>query len=49
MKYIPHNAACSITWFMYWPSSGKKTILFSFSEYNCPDTGLHGGDASVAN
>ena len=32
---------------MYWPSNANETILFPLSEYDGPDTGVHGGDAGV--
>ena len=35
--------------FMYWPSNVKETVLFPFSEYDGPDTGVYGGDTEVAN
>lgn len=33
---------------MYWPSNFKETILLPFSEYDGPNTGIH-GDAGLAN
>ena len=47
MHYI-YNTACSVTWLMYCPSNFNEIILFPLSEYDGPDTSVHGGDAGVA-